>query len=63
MVGIGLIATGFVNSDKLLLKKGKPEALLNGMDYLGNICGVTNFTTSNNQSIKPTHEDIYSTLL
>ena len=49
MVGIGLTATGYIHSDHL--KPGQPHVLMNGMDYLGNICGVTNFTTQNNENI------------
>lgn len=49
MIGIGLVATGFVESDHL--KKGKPDVLFNGVDYLGNICGITNFTNQNNENI------------
>ncbi len=37
--------TGVIQSNHL--KKGKPERLINGMDYLGNICGVTNYETGN----------------
>ena len=49
MTGIGLAATGVIKSDHL--KKGDPEVLFNGMDYLGNICGVTNFTDAMNENI------------
>lgn len=50
MIGIGLTSTGFIQSDHL--KAGQPYVLINGMDYLGNICGVTNFTNPpNNENI------------
>lgn len=35
--------TGIIPSEHL--KKGEPERLINGMDYLGNICGITNYQT------------------
>jgi hypothetical protein len=49
MTGIGFAATGFIESENL--KKGEPEVLFNGMDYLGNICGVTNYTNTLNENI------------
>ena len=36
MTGVGLAATGYIKSDHV--KKGNPEVLFNGMDYIGNIC-------------------------
>ncbi|KAL9190133.1 hypothetical protein ACHAXT_007344 [Thalassiosira profunda] len=43
MTGVGLAATGVVPSAHI--KKGDPRRLVNGMDYLGNLCGVTNYLT------------------
>ena len=37
MTGLGLVVTGFVSSESL--PAGNPERLINGMDYLGRICG------------------------
>lgn len=45
MVCIGLCVTGVIDSE--YLEKGDPYRLLNGMDYHGNICGVTNYTNTN----------------
>ncbi len=53
MTGVGLAATGIIPSQHV--KKGNPEVLLTGMDYLGNLCGITNFTddTGDNILAKP----------
>lgn len=45
MTGIGLAAMGIIKVDGL--SKGNPDRLLNGMDYHGNVCGVTNYVTPN----------------
>ena len=44
MTGIGLAATGLIDSHHI--KKGDPRRLVNGLDYAANICGVTNHLTS-----------------
>ena len=49
MTGVGLAATGLVESE--YIKEGKPEVLFSGMDYLGNICGVSNYTDINDENI------------
>ena len=43
MTGIGLAATGVIESAHI--KKGDPRRLVHGMDYHGNLCGVTNHLT------------------
>ena len=48
MVFIGLIVTGVIDSE--YLEKGDPNRLLNGMDYHGNICGVTSYINANKDS-------------
>ncbi len=50
MTGVGLAATGYIKSEHV--KKGNPEILFNGMDYIGNICGVSNYTDENNENVK-----------
>ena len=37
MTGLGLVVTGAISSDSL--PAGNPERIMNGMDYLGKICG------------------------
>jgi choline transporter-like protein 2/4/5 len=49
MTVIGLIVTGVVENDKL--PKGDPARLINGMDYTGAICGVSNTRNAMNVSI------------
>ena len=49
MTGVGLAATGIIPSPHL--KKGTPDILFHGMDYLGNLCGITNFTDATNENI------------
>ena len=49
MTGVGLAATGVIESD--YVKKGNPQVLLNGMDYLGNLCGISNYTDDTNENI------------
>jgi len=39
MTGIGLVVTGGIQSESLNV--GNPARLINGIDYMGNICGVT----------------------
>jgi len=39
MTGIGLVVTGAIQDDSL--KTGNPARLINGMDYMANICGVS----------------------
>lgn len=41
MTGVGLAATGIIESEHI--QKGDPRRLVNGMDYHGNLCGVTNY--------------------
>ena len=41
MTGVGLAATGVIQSGHI--KKGDPRRLINGIDYYGNLCGVTNY--------------------
>lgn len=43
MTGVGLAATGVIQSK--YIKMGDPRRLSNGMDYYGNLCGVTNYET------------------
>ena len=43
MTAIGLSAMGIL--DVANVKTGDPERLINGMDYHGNVCGVTNYLT------------------
>mmetsp|Transcript_17234 Transcript_17234/g.36441 ORF Transcript_17234/g.36441 Transcript_17234/m.36441 type:complete len:724 (+) Transcript_17234:658-2829(+) len=43
MTGVGLASTGIIKSD--IINKGDPNRLINGMDYHGNLCGVTNYIT------------------
>lgn len=40
MAGVGLAATGYIESEHI--PKGDPRRLTHGMDYDGNICGVSN---------------------
>ena len=42
-IGIGGAALGYIESPEHI-PKGDPKRLTHGMDYLGNICGVSNFT-------------------
>ncbi|KAL7539973.1 hypothetical protein ACHAXR_009764 [Thalassiosira sp. AJA248-18] len=50
MTGVGMAATGVIPSEHI--KKGDPRRLVNGMDYYGNLCGVTNYETpSGNDTI------------
>ncbi|GMI08068.1 hypothetical protein TrLO_g14282 [Triparma laevis f. longispina] len=44
MTFVGLCCMGFIQND--MLKEGIPARLTNGMDYLGNICGVTDYNIS-----------------
>mmetsp|Transcript_3507 Transcript_3507/g.12781 ORF Transcript_3507/g.12781 Transcript_3507/m.12781 type:complete len:678 (-) Transcript_3507:65-2098(-) len=39
MTGIGFAALGFIESDKI--HKGNPYRLINGIDYKGNVCGIS----------------------
>lgn len=39
MTAVGMVVCGLIESDEL--PKGNPARLINGMDYMGNICGVT----------------------
>ncbi|KAL7548947.1 hypothetical protein ACHAWF_012218 [Thalassiosira exigua] len=48
MTGVGMAATGVIESE--YISKGDPRRLVNGMDYHGNLCGVTNY-------VKPNGED------
>ena len=48
MICIGLFVTGYIDSE--YLEKGDPNRLLNGMDYHGNICGVTKNINPNKKS-------------
>ena len=41
--GVGLAAMGIIESK--LIKKGDPRRFVNGMDYQGNLCGITNYFT------------------
>ena len=41
MTGVGLTSTGLIPS--AYIPKGDPQRLVNGLDYYGNICGVTNY--------------------
>ncbi|KAL7520434.1 hypothetical protein ACHAWX_005161 [Stephanocyclus meneghinianus] len=43
MTGLGLASMGFIESE--YIKQGDPNRLVNGLDYHGNLCGVTNFVT------------------
>ena len=47
MTGVGLAATGVIPSRHI--KKGDPRRLVNGMDYFGNLCGITNYETANGE--------------
>mmetsp|Transcript_5602 Transcript_5602/g.10068 ORF Transcript_5602/g.10068 Transcript_5602/m.10068 type:complete len:648 (+) Transcript_5602:644-2587(+) len=49
MTGVGLAATGVIESDHI--KKGDPRRLVNGMDYYGNLCGVTNYMTPSGEDV------------
>lgn len=42
MTGVGMVVTGLAESDDL--PKGNPYRLINGLDYDGNICGITDVT-------------------
>lgn len=42
MTGIGFAVTGAIRSDSLSV--GNPYRLINGMDYMGNICGIDDVT-------------------
>ena len=41
--GLGLAAVGILPSE--YIKQGDPSRLANGLDYHGNLCGVTNYIT------------------
>eukprot|EP00518_Triparma_eleuthera_P019797 CAMPEP_0197556900 /NCGR_PEP_ID=MMETSP1320-20131121/16028_1 /TAXON_ID=91990 /ORGANISM="Bolidomonas sp., Strain RCC2347" /LENGTH=121 /DNA_ID=CAMNT_0043118071 /DNA_START=13 /DNA_END=374 /DNA_ORIENTATION=- len=57
MTVIGLIVTGVVENEKL--PAGDPARLINGMDYNGNICGVSNVRNDMNVSIKDLSKAYY----
>ena len=40
---MGLAATGIIDSK--YIRKGDPRRFVNGMDYQGNLCGITNYFT------------------
>lgn len=48
---------GFIQND--VLKEGDPNRLSNGMDYLGNICGVTDFVTATGANTKDLGKAFY----
>ena len=41
--GVGLAAMGIIESSHI--RKGDPRCFVNGMDYQGNLCGITNYST------------------
>ncbi len=49
MTGVGFAATGIIDSPHI--KKGDPRVLLHAMDYLGNLCGSTNYIDATNSNI------------
>uniref|UniRef100_A0A7S4TAG2 Choline transporter-like protein n=2 Tax=Ditylum brightwellii TaxID=49249 RepID=A0A7S4TAG2_9STRA len=49
MTGVGFAVTGVIESNTL--NKGNPERLVNGMDYHGNICGISNYVTSRGENV------------
>ena len=58
MTFVGLCVTGFIEND--MLKEGNPARLTNGMDYLGNICGVTDYNiTATGENTKDLSKAFY----
>mmetsp|Transcript_23063 Transcript_23063/g.47812 ORF Transcript_23063/g.47812 Transcript_23063/m.47812 type:complete len:770 (+) Transcript_23063:37-2346(+) len=50
MTVIGMIVTGAIENDKL--RKGDPNRLINGMDYTGEICGISDKVNAVGDNIK-----------
>eukprot|EP00804_Cyclotella_cryptica_P026716 CCRYP_007940-RE/>CCRYP_007940-RE protein AED:0.31 eAED:0.31 QI:1405/0.5/0.8/1/0.75/0.8/5/0/636 len=49
MTGLGLASMGVIKSE--YIKHGDPNRLVNGLDYHGNVCGVTNFVTPGGEDV------------
>mmetsp|Transcript_9926 Transcript_9926/g.14760 ORF Transcript_9926/g.14760 Transcript_9926/m.14760 type:complete len:681 (-) Transcript_9926:285-2327(-) len=50
MSGVGLASVGVIESE--YIPKGDPDRLTHGLDYEGNICGVSNVTVANGAKIE-----------